>query len=88
MSGLAAGFVLGFFVATAYGAAFHFLFGGRAARIALYLGAAWLGFAVGHFAGNALQIHLLPLGAVNLFSASLGAWIALVASWWLVRDEP
>jgi hypothetical protein len=33
------------------------------------------------------QIHLLKLGALNLFSASMGAWIALVASYWYVSNE-
>jgi hypothetical protein len=83
MSGIAAPLILGFLLATAYGAAFHFLFGGPARRILLYLLAAWLGFAVGHIIGEWFNFRLLTLGAVNLLSASLGAWLALVLSWWL-----
>jgi hypothetical protein len=87
MSG-ASGLVLGFLMATAYGAGFHFILGGPARRIILYLLAAWLGFALGHILGDWFGIELLKLGAVHLFAASLGAWIALIASWWLSRDVP
>jgi uncharacterized membrane protein len=87
MSGIASGLILGFLLATSYGAGFHFLLGGPARRIILYLFAAWVGFIIGHIVGDLLQIDLLKLGAIHLFSASLGAWIALLTSWWLARDE-
>lgn len=87
MSGTAAGLVLGFLLATAYGTGFHFIMGGPARHILLYVLSAWIGFIIGHFLGDLLQIQLLKLGALYLFSASLGAWIALFASWWLVRHE-
>jgi hypothetical protein len=61
--------------------------GGPARRIILYVLAAWIGFVIGHIIGDILQINLFKLGALQLFSASLGAWIALVASWWLAHDE-
>jgi hypothetical protein len=86
MSGAASGLVLGFLLATAYGAGFHVILGGPARRIMLYLGAAWIGFILGHFLGDLLNIELFKLGAVHLFSASLGAWIALITSWWLGRQ--
>jgi hypothetical protein len=86
MSGAASGLVLGFLLATAYGAGFHIILGGPARRILLYLGAAWIGFILGHFLGDFLNIELFKLGAVHLLSASLGAWIALIASWWLGRQ--
>jgi uncharacterized membrane protein len=87
MSGIASGLILGFLLATSYGAGFHFLLGGPARRIILYLFAAWVGFIIGHIVGDLLQIDLLKLGAIHLFSASLGAWIALLTSWWLAPDE-
>lgn len=87
MSGTAAGVVLGFLLATVYGAGFHLVLGGPARRILLYVLAAWIGFALGHFLGDLLSINLLKLGPVYLFSASLGAWIALIASWWLSKHE-
>ena len=86
MSGAASGLVLGFLLATAYGAGFHVILGGPARRILLYLGAAWIGFILGHFLGDLLNMELFKLGAVHLLSASLGAWIALIASWWLGRQ--
>lgn len=87
MSGLASGMVLGFFLATAYGAGFHVILGGPARSILLYVLAAWVGFALGHLVGDLLNIAILKVGAVHLFSASLGAWIALVTSWLLARQE-
>lgn len=87
MSGTASGLVLGFLLATAYGAGFHFILGGPARRILLYVLAAWVGFTLGHFIGDLINLELLKLGAVHLFSASLGAWIALIASWWLAAQE-
>ena len=87
MTATASGFVLGFLLATAYGAGFHLLLGGPARRIFLYVLAAWLGFALGHLLGDLFHIDLLNLGALHLFSASLGAWIALIASHWYVKTE-
>jgi hypothetical protein len=87
MSGTASGLVLGFLLATAYGAGFHVLIGGPPRRIVLYVLAAWVGFVIGHFVGDFLSIDLLNLGAVHLLSASLGAWVALVMSWFLSRQE-
>ncbi len=84
---LPTGLVLGFFLATAYGAGFHVIMGGRARRIILYVTASWVGFVLGHLVGDLLQIDILNLGAVHLLSASLGSWIALLASWLLARQE-
>ena len=87
MNGTASALVLGFLLSTAYGAGFHFLIGGPARRIILYLLAAWMGFAIGHLLGDLLNIELFKLGALYLFTASLGAWIALIGSWWLAGQE-
>lgn len=87
VSGAAAPLILGFLLATAYGAAFHVILGGSLRRIFYYLLAAWLGFIIGHIAGEWFNIHLLELGAVNLLSASVGAWAALLISWWLAGQE-
>lgn len=87
MSGTASGLVLGFLLATAYGAGFHLLIGGPPRKIVLYILAAWIGFVIGHFVGDFLSIDLLNLGAVHLLSASLGAWVALVMSWFLSRQQ-
>ncbi|NHZ71605.1 MAG: hypothetical protein GWP17_00760 [Aquificales bacterium] len=87
MNGTAAAFVLGFLLATAYGAGFHLIIGGPAKRILIYILASWLGFAVGHFMGDLLNIELLKLGALHLLTASLGSWLALILSWWLFAQE-
>ena len=87
MNGTASALVLGFLLAPAYGAGFHVLLGGPSRRIILYLLAAWMGFALGHLLGDLINIELFKLGALHLFSASLGAWIALIASWWLAGQE-
>lgn len=87
MTQTASSLVLGFLLATAYGAGFHLLLGGPSRRILLYVLAAWIGFASGHFIGDLADIELLKLGALHLFSASLGAWIALIASRWLAANE-
>lgn len=83
--GSAAGLVLGFLLATAYGAGFHFIIGGPARRIPIYLFAAWFGFLAGHLTGVIFGVALFKLGAVYLFSASVGAWIALIGSRWLLN---
>jgi uncharacterized membrane protein YeaQ/YmgE (transglycosylase-associated protein family) len=87
MTTAASGLVLGFLLATAYGALFHLLLGGRPRKLVLYILAAWVGFALGHLLGDLLGLDLLKLGAVHLFSATLGAWIALLSSWFLSRNE-
>lgn len=83
----AAGIIFGFLVATAYGATFHFIVGGPARHIGLYLVVSWVGFGVGHFVGDYLNIEILRLGVIHLLSASLGSWIALITSRWLTRNE-
>ncbi len=55
MNGTASALVLGFLLATAYGAGFHVLLGGPSRRIILYLIAAWLGFSLGHILGDLLK---------------------------------
>ena len=87
MDGIAAALILGFLLATAYGAGFHLILGGPAKRILLYVGAAWVGFLLGQVIGAVLNISLFKMGALYLFSASLGSWIALISSRWLVASE-
>ena len=84
----ASGIVLAFLLATAYGAGFHLIMGGPARHVLLYVLAAWIGFVAGHFLGDFLKVDLLELGAVNLLSASVGAWLALLVAWLLAKNEP
>lgn len=87
MNGTAASLILGFLLSTAYGSGFHVVMGGPARRILLYVLAAWIGFGLGHFIGDLLSIEIFQLGPLHLLTASLGAWIALISSWWLVGHE-
>lgn len=85
--GSASGLVLGFLLATIYGAGFHLIFGGPAKRILVYLAAAWLGFFIGQFLGDFFNFELLKLGKIHLVSATLGAWALLLIAWWLVGQD-
>lgn len=87
MTTIAAAFILGFLVATFYGAAFHLMVGGRITVIPVYLGAAWIGFLLGHFFGDLLGINWLRLGVLQLFTASVGSWLLLLFSRWLIQVE-
>ena len=79
--------LLAFTLATLSGAGFHLWQGGGARRLALYLLAGWLGFALGHLVGDALRLDFFRIGALNTLSAMLGAAVALVAARWLVPHE-
>lgn len=85
--GSASGLVLGFLLASIYGAAFHLVFGGPIKRILVYLVAAWLGFFIGQFIGDFMNFEVLKLGKIHLASASLGAWLLLLAAWWLIGQD-
>lgn len=79
--------LLAIILSTLYGAAFHLLVGGSARRLWLYLLAGWLGFALGHGFAVWLDIGFGRLGTLNVFTATLGGWIALGASRLLVASE-
>jgi hypothetical protein len=83
----ASGVILGLLLATIYGAAFHLIFGGPVKRIVLYLFAAWIGFFIGQFVGDFLNIEILKVGKIHLVSASIGAWALLFISSWLFGQE-
>lgn len=85
--GSASGLVLGFLLATIYGGLFHLVFGGPIRRILVYLLAAWVGFFIGQFIGDFFNFELLKLGKIHLVPASIGAWGALLAAWWLVGQD-
>jgi uncharacterized membrane protein YjjP (DUF1212 family) len=72
--------ILGFLLATLYGALFHLIFGGNTRRMALYLLAGWLGFALGQIFGGLSGLEALRIGPINTLAATLGAWLALFAT--------
>ncbi|HVO43518.1 MAG TPA: hypothetical protein VMT34_12885 [Aggregatilineales bacterium] len=77
----------GFVLATLLGALFHFIVGGDIRRLALFLLASWLGFALGQIIGAALAITVLDIGPLHTFSATLGALLALLAARLLTSDR-
>ncbi|MGJ3240508.1 MAG: hypothetical protein ACFE0Q_17500 [Anaerolineae bacterium] len=70
-------FVFAFVVATLIGACFHLIFGGNARRLALFLLAAWVGFALGHAAGVSFAVALFPIGELRIVAAVAGALFTL-----------
>lgn len=72
-------FVFAFVVATLIGAVFHFVFGGDARRMALFLLAGWIGFALGHAAGRSFDIAIYPIGELRIIPAIIGALFTLFA---------
>ncbi len=75
-------------LATLIGAGFHLVVGGSGRRLALYLLAAWVGFAVGHLVGVVLQINIINVGTLRAVSAAFGALIALIAARFLTGTPP
>lgn len=71
-------FTIAFIIATLYGAVFHVIMGGDARRLALFLLSGWIGFGLGHYLGRAFEIDVFNIGAIRMFSASLGALVLLI----------
>jgi hypothetical protein len=78
--------VFSFILATLYGAAFHLVSGGDARRLALFLLAAWLGFALGQGFGEMVNVSLMDIGALHMLPATVGGWLALVVARLLTRQ--
>lgn len=85
--GSAAGLVFGILLASVYGALFHVIFGGPLKMVIIYVIAAWIGFLIGQFVGDLINFEFLKLGKIHLVSASIGAWLALLSTWWLVGQN-
>ncbi|MFW5771809.1 MAG: hypothetical protein ACOCZH_00695 [Phototrophicaceae bacterium] len=68
----------GFVFATLLGALFHLMLGGDVRRLALFLLAGWVGFALGHLAGVAFGVSLFSVGALRMLPATIGALALLV----------
>ena len=80
--------VFSFILATLYGAAFHVISGGDARRLALFLLAAWLGFALGQTCGETCGGTLMDIGPLHVVPATIGAWLGLVVARLLTRQPP
>jgi uncharacterized membrane protein YeaQ/YmgE (transglycosylase-associated protein family) len=74
---------LGLILSTLYGALFHLWRGGNAGRLLLYIILAWIGFWLGQFIGNYLNVSFDTLGQLHLVIATLGSLIFLAIGYWL-----
>lgn len=79
--------VFGFILATLLGAVFHLIMGGDVRRLALFLLAGWIGFAIGQLIGVIADVDLLQIGTLRAFSAVLGAIITLILTHFLTYDR-
>jgi hypothetical protein len=69
--------LLGFLIASMYGALFHLVRGGDGKRLLLYLVVSWIGFAAGHFAGSRFEWILFPIGPLDFGAATIGSLLFL-----------
>ena len=76
----------GFVLATLFGAIFHLIVGGDFRRLALFLLAGWVGFGVGHLVGVSAHVDIFDIGTLRVFTASLGALVALLVAYFLTSD--
>lgn len=70
-------FVFAFVVATLIGSVFHFIFGGDARRLAIFLLAAWIGFALGQSAGQSFDVSVVAIGELRIIPAIVGSLFTL-----------
>jgi hypothetical protein len=75
--------ILGLILSTLYGALFHLWRGGNAGRLLLYIILAWVGFWMGQFIGNMLNLTFDTLGQLHIAASSLCSFILLFVGYWL-----
>ncbi len=80
-------FLLALIISTLLGALFHLWRGGGPSRIFFYLILAWLGFFGGHFLAVWRGWIFFSIGALNVGTASFGAFIFLFVGDWLGNLE-
>jgi hypothetical protein len=78
--------LLGFLLATVYGAVFHFWKGGGAGRLLFDLALAWAGFAVGQYVGQFYNLAIGRIGPLHVGLATVAALLFLVIGHWLSQD--
>ena len=79
--------LLGFVLATLYGALFHFWKGGSIKRLMIILGLSWVGFWVGQIIGGLTNISFAAVGVLNTGMATIGSIIFLFVGNWLSLVE-
>jgi uncharacterized membrane protein YeaQ/YmgE (transglycosylase-associated protein family) len=75
--------ILGLILSTLYGALFHLWRGGNAGRLLFYIILAWIGFWVGQFFGNMLNLSFDTLGQLHIVASTLCSLILLFVGYWL-----
>ena len=65
-------------IATAYGAAFHLLWGRTLKELLIYWVAALVGFATGQLLASAFSWHdIILIGELHLLAASVTSWLLM-----------
>ena len=80
-------FIFGALIALLYGAFFHLLVGGSLGILMVYLFASFLGFWLGNYFGNQLQISIITLGPLNLGLGLIGSTLICLVAWWLSKES-
>ncbi len=79
--------ILGFLVASLYGAIFHLFLGGGLGRLMLFLLLGWLGFMAGQILASYLGWNFDQVGALHLGTASVTSFMFLGVGYWLSLIE-
>ncbi len=79
-------YIFAFIIATMHGLGFHFVMGGDARRMVLFVVTSWLGFLLGQYIGGHIDIALLKIGIIHLLPASAGALTLLIFAYVLTAD--
>ena len=75
--------VLSLIIASAYAAFFNLWQGGSARDLLIYLGACWLGFAIGELVGDFVGLDILMIGQIHILEGTFGSLLLLFLSKWL-----
>ncbi|MCS6907899.1 MAG: hypothetical protein RML93_08460 [Anaerolineales bacterium] len=76
-------YLLGLILSTLYGSLFHLWRGGNLARLLFYWALSGIGFWIGHWAGNALDLSFGKVGPLQVASATLVSILCLFIGHWL-----
>ncbi|MBN1230351.1 MAG: hypothetical protein JXA19_00645 [Anaerolineales bacterium] len=71
-------FLLGVLISSIPGVFWHLIRGGSFGKMLVYLIAGWVGFWVGQYTANRLEIYVLSIGALHLGLAILGSVILVL----------
>jgi len=80
-------FTFAFIIATLMGAAFHLMVGGDARRLAFFLLASWLGFAMGQSFGVSSGLDWVVIGEIRILSAVAGSLLMLAVAYIFTSDR-